>query len=74
VDAYTKRIMVRHGMIDEECSYEELQEYFTDALDTDPFFYNEFHALLCLTGAKFCRKKPLCDQCPALGILGEPTL
>jgi len=74
VDAYTKRILIRHSMIDEECGYEELRAFFEDALDPDPILYNEFHALLCLSGAKFCRKKPLCDQCPALEILGEPVL
>jgi endonuclease III related protein len=74
VDAYTKRILTRHSLIGEDSNYEETRAYFEDALDPDPVLFNEFHALLCLTGAKYCRKKPLCDQCPAREILGEPIL
>ncbi|MDP2982830.1 MAG: endonuclease III domain-containing protein [Candidatus Latescibacter sp.] len=74
VDAYTKRILTRHSLIGEECDYEEMRAFFEDALDPDPVLFNEFHALLCLAGAKYCRKKPLCDQCPAREILGEPVL
>ncbi len=74
VDAYTKRIALRHGLVSEECEYEELRSLFERALDPDPSLYNEFHALLCHLGATHCRRKPDCGRCPARAILGEPAL
>jgi len=74
VDAYTARILRRHGMIPEDCGYEDLREYFEDVLDPDAGFWNEFHALLCRLGADYCRKTPRCASCPAHDILGEPDL
>lgn len=74
VDAYTKRIFLRHGMVDEECEYEDLQEYFEEALEPETAFYNEFHALLCRVGAIFCKRKPDCERCPGREVLGVPDL
>ena len=65
VDTYTGRIMGRHGFIEQACSYEELQDIFTDSLSTDVALFKEFHALLVQTGKIFCKKsKPACAQCP----------
>jgi endonuclease-3 related protein len=38
VDAYTHRILKRHGMTDEQTDYHELQSLFMDHLPDDPFF------------------------------------
>jgi len=73
VDAYTRRILSRHGLIERDCGYEPMRMFFEDALDPDAGLFNEFHALLCLLGARYCRKKPLCRECPARGVMGEPT-
>jgi endonuclease-3 related protein len=64
VDAYTHRIMKRHGMTDEQASYHELQAIFMDHLPDDSPLFNEFHALLVKAGKKYCRRKPLCHICP----------
>lgn len=64
VDTYTHRILNRHGMAGEETSYHELQEIFMDHLPEDAPFFNEFHALLVQTGKNYCRKAPLCSDCP----------
>lgn len=64
IDAYTHRILSRHGMMDEQASYHELQELFMDRLPDDPELFNEFHALIVRTGKKYCRRKPLCNSCP----------
>ena len=64
VDAYTHRILTRHGMTDEQASYHELQALFEDHLPDDSPLFNEFHALLVKTGKEYCRKKPLCHLCP----------
>ncbi|MFW5837957.1 MAG: endonuclease III domain-containing protein [Desulfovibrionaceae bacterium] len=68
VDAYTFRMLNRHGLVPEDAGYQEMQDLFMDALDPDPMLFNEFHALIVRTAAAWCRKKaPLCHECP----LGE---
>ncbi len=64
VDAYTHRILRRHGMTDDQSDYHELQSLFMDHLPDDPSLYNEFHALIVKTGKEYCRRKPLCHLCP----------
>ena len=65
VDAYTRRILSRHGMIPEDAGYDEMRDLFMGALDPDPALYNEYHALLVRVGKDFCRPKaPRCSACP----------
>lgn len=65
VDAYTKRILCRHGLIPEDAQYDEIREYFMDVLEPETAFYNEFHALLVRVGQHYCKpKNPLCAVCP----------
>jgi len=65
VDAYTFRILGRHGLADESMGYFDLQEAIMDVTPHDAAFYNEFHALLVRLGKQRCKKsKPLCQGCP----------
>ena len=65
VDAYTKRICIRHKLIPEDATYHQIQEFFTDNLPEDVKVYNEYHALIVETGKNYCKKnKPLCGICP----------
>ncbi|MDQ1333622.1 MAG: endonuclease related protein [Thermodesulfobacteriota bacterium] len=64
VDAYTYRILSRHGMAPEEATYQDIQSFFIDHLPEDVSLYNEFHALIVLAGKTYCRKTPLCPECP----------
>jgi endonuclease-3 related protein len=64
VDAYTHRILSRHGMMDEQSDYAQLQALFMDHLPDNPSLFNEFHALIVMTGKEYCRRKPLCRLCP----------
>jgi len=64
VDAYTKRILSRHGMISENASYEEIQRLFMSHLPMDVRLFNEYHALLVYLGKTLCKKVPRCDECP----------
>lgn len=64
VDAYTKRILSRHGIISEKASYEEVQKLFMDHLPHDEKLFNEYHALLVHLGKTLCKKIPKCDLCP----------
>jgi endonuclease-3 related protein len=68
IDAYTKRILSRHGIIAEKASYEEVQRLFMDHLPHDERLFNEYHALLVQVGKTLCKKTPRCDQCPLQGI------
>jgi endonuclease-3 related protein len=64
IDTYTHRILYRHGMCEEQATYDKLQEFFLDHLDEDASLYNEFHALIVQAGKNYCRRKPLCNSCP----------
>jgi len=64
VDAYTFRILGRHALVAETCTYDELRQFFMDHLPADTALYQEFHALLVHLGKTFCRPKPRCEACP----------
>ncbi len=64
VDAYTNRILGRHGLCHEKASYGDIQEIFYENLVSDVIIYKEYHALLVECAKKYCRPKPLCSDCP----------
>ena len=64
VDAYTKRILQRIGVITESWRYQDIQKLFMDHLPNDVKLFNQYHALLVNTGKNYCKKRPLCGQCP----------
>jgi len=66
VDAYTKRLLMRLWNI--EGSYEETKELFERNLPKDLEIYKEFHALIDVHCKEFCRKKPVCKDCPLADI------
>ncbi len=68
VDAYTKRILSRHGIISEKASYDEVQNLFMSSLPHDAELFNEYHALLVHLGKTFCKKVPRCETCPLNGV------
>jgi len=64
VDAYTARIAVRHGLIEPDADYEQLQELFQSNLPQDVTLFNEYHALLVRAGKDYCRPQARCTGCP----------
>jgi endonuclease-3 related protein len=65
IDAYTKRVLSRHCILDNGRSYDEFQALFHAILKKDERLFNEYHALFVKLGKTFCRKsKSLCDTCP----------
>jgi endonuclease-3 related protein len=65
VDAYTRRILSRHGLVEESITYGELKEFFTSALPKNAALFNEYHALIVVTGKEYCRpREPKCEECP----------
>ncbi len=70
VDAYTRRIFARHGLVDDHATYDELKALFMENLKPDAGLYNEYHALLVRAGKDFCKtKEPRCGPCPLGGFL-----
>ena len=65
VDAYTKRILVRHGWANEKAKYDEIRWQFERRFPGDVKTFNEFHALIVAAGKTWCRKHdPKCSECP----------
>jgi endonuclease-3 related protein len=74
IDAYTKRVLSRHGMLPYDRPYAESQELFHASLKKDVKLFNEYHALFVRVGKLYCRPKPLCGKCPLVPVLGNPSL
>ena len=68
VDAYTRRIFGRIGVIDEISSYEEIRSIFEASLPRRISLYQEYHALIVEHGKRICRKDPLCAACTIAGL------
>ena len=69
IDAYTKRVLSRHGIMEHEEPYEVFQGLFHASMMPDTQLYNEYHALLVRVGKIYCRPgKPLCGSCPLDGV------
>jgi len=64
VDAYTRRVLERHGLIAKGATYGEIQRLFMEHLPADAALFNEYHALLVTVGKEYCRKTPRCERCP----------
>lgn len=74
VDAYTKRILRRHGVIGKSATYEEVRTLFHEALPEDAGMFNEFHAALVVLGKRHCRSRAICDGCPLEDLLHDAAL
>ena len=70
IDAYTKRIMDRMGLIKsgKKTSYEECQSQFQESLPAEAQLYNEYHALLDQHAKVACAKVPRCPDCCLLDL------
>lgn len=64
VDAYTRRVLRRHFLLDGPGDYARTKALFERALPDDEQLYGEYHALLVELGKRFCRKRARCRGCP----------
>lgn len=64
VDAYTRRVLRRHSLIDASADYEAIRALFHDALPADARLFNEYHALFVEVSKRHCRVRARCDGCP----------
>jgi endonuclease-3 related protein len=63
IDAYTRRIFRRLGLIRGIENYETLRQLFESALAADVGLFNEYHALIVAHGKNVCRRLPRCAEC-----------
>ena len=77
IDAYTRRIFSRLGLIETDSSYESLRSWFETTLTRSVsracqahrrdqqrlYVYNELHALIVIHAKDVCRPRPLCQAC-----------
>ncbi len=68
VDAYTKRLLKRHG-IAHEAEYDQIQRIFMENLPCDVGLFKEYHALIVRNAKEFCKTRPDCSGCPLEGLL-----
>jgi endonuclease-3 related protein len=71
IDAYTRRVFSRLGLLDGETGYEHLREAFEQALDADVALFNEYHALIVVHGKDVCRTSPRCEVCCLASVCPE---
>ena len=65
VDAYTRRMLVRHGWIQERAKYDGIRWLFERQFHGNVKLFNEFHALIVRAGKQWCRSQdPDCEHCP----------
>ena len=64
VDAYTRRVFSRLGLVSSRVGYEELRQLFERELPRDAKLYNEYHARIVLHGKRICwAREPRCGEC-----------
>ncbi|HPF38409.1 MAG TPA: endonuclease III domain-containing protein [Phycisphaerae bacterium] len=64
IDAYTGRLLRRHGLVNEKATYGEMQAMFHDRLPHDVATFNEYHALIVRLAREHCRVRAECAKCP----------
>jgi len=67
IDAYTRRLFSRLGLIAGDEGYEPLRAYVEETFGRETeqvALYNEYHALIVAHAKDFCRKRPVCKGCP----------
>ncbi len=70
VDAYTRRVLSRHGFVAADAGYEEIRAWLGQNLVRSQPVYEEFHALLVQVGYGHCKPSARCEACPATTPVG----
>jgi endonuclease-3 related protein len=68
VDAYTRRVFSRLGLVRGDEPYDALQRFFEDRLPRSAALYGELHAQVVLLAKDVCRVRPRCGECPLRGM------
>lgn len=65
VDAYTRRVLSRHGWCDADAPYSALRDWLAGRLIRSQWVIEEFHALFVRAGYEHCKPTARCAKCPA---------
>lgn len=74
IDAYTRRVFSRMGLVSSDISYDDLKAFFEKSLIPDKTqdsrlkTFKEYHALIDELAKRYCRTSPLCENCPVLSL------
>jgi endonuclease-3 related protein len=63
VDAYTRRLFGRLGLLLADEGYEAIRHRFEATLGPETRRFNEYHALIVRHGKEICRSRPRCGGC-----------
>lgn len=63
IDAYTRRLLMRLGLVEGKEPYETLRRGFEISLDRDTMLFNEYHALIVRHAKEKCTFAPDCRHC-----------
>jgi endonuclease-3 related protein len=80
IDAYTKRILLRHRWCAEKDTYSDLQQMLRRSLNHKSArqriaYWQDYHAQLVALGNHFCRpRRPRCEVCPLKPLLPKNGL
>lgn len=72
IDAYTRRVLKRHYLIQGDEDYDVLRALFEKHLPRDRALYNEYHALIVRAGKYHCKPAARCEGCPLSQYRHEP--
>ncbi|MBS3821612.1 MAG: endonuclease III domain-containing protein [Phycisphaerae bacterium] len=73
VDAYTRRIFLRHGLITPaSADYKSIKRLCETHLPAEVALYNDYHAQLVETGKHYCKPTARCDGCPLASFPHDP--
>lgn len=64
VDAYTGRLLRRHGLVGADADYEAMRRLFMAHLPADVPMWQEYHALIVAAGKHHCKPTARCEGCP----------
>ena len=63
IDAYTKRIFGRLGLVAWNANYETLRATFESNLEIDATLFGEYHAHIVEHAKQVCKLQPKCKEC-----------
>lgn len=73
IDAYTRRVLVRHQLATRRDGYDDLQARFHEKVPANLDVYHEYHALIVELSKRHCRAKARCEGCPLEGFPHDPS-
>jgi endonuclease-3 related protein len=73
IDAYTRRILERHGLTTRRAAYDDVRAMFENSLPRRVKLYNEYHALFVRLAKTHCSTRPFCTGCPLSACFRPPA-